>query len=156
LSGSPVSGQSVTVSQEPLGASAFTTLATLTTGNAGDYSTTAKPSKQTVYEAVATGVATPPTVTVKVAQRLKLSVRRKGAKVYLKGSLGPKKSHRLIVIQVRTGKRWHKLGSARTTKRSTFTLVRALKGGHVYMFRAKTGGYPGLLAGTSRTVRLRR
>jgi hypothetical protein len=60
------------------------------------------------------------------------------------------------VIQVRSGKHWHKLARVRTTKRSTFKLVRALKPGHAYKFRAKTAGYPGLLSGTSRTVRLRK
>jgi predicted GH43/DUF377 family glycosyl hydrolase len=153
--GVAVSGQPVTLSAEPFGASAFTQLATPTTSSGGTYSTTSQPTKQTVYEASATGVTTPPTVTVKVAQRLKLSVRHRGAKVYLKGSLGPKKRRRVIVIQVRTGKHWHKLARVRTTRRSTFTLVRALKPGHAYKFRAKTAGYPGLLGGTSRTVRLR-
>ena len=155
-SGVAVSGQPVTLSAEPFGASLFTQLATLSTSSAGAYSTTSKPAKQTVYEATSTGVTTPPTVTVKVAQRLKLSVRRKGSKVYIKGSLGPKKRHQVILVQVRTGKRWHKLARVRTTKRSTFKVVRALKSGHVYKFRAKTKAYPGLLSGTSRTVRLRR
>jgi hypothetical protein len=101
-------------------------------------------------------VTAPPTVTVKVAQRLKLSVRRSGAKVYLKGSLGPKKRGRVIVIQVQAGKRWHTLARVHTSKRSTFQLVKALNPGHTYKFRAKTSGYPGLLAGTSRTVTLRK
>jgi hypothetical protein len=114
-----------------------------------------KPTKQTVYEASATGASAPPTVTVTVAQRLTLSVRRKGGKVYLKGALGPKKSRQAILIQVLSGKHWRKLASVRTTKRSTFTTVRALKPGR-YSFRATTRGYPGLLSGTSRIVKLRR
>jgi hypothetical protein len=101
-------------------------------------------------------VTAPPTVTVKVAQRLTLSVRRKAGKVYLKGTLGPKKRRRVIVIQVRAGKRWRKLARVRTTKKSTFKLVGALNPGHAYKFRATTAGYPGLLSGTSRTVRLRK
>jgi hypothetical protein len=154
--GVAVSGQPVTLSAEPFGSSIFTGIANPTTSSSGAYSAPSKPTKQTLYKATATGVATPPTVTVKVAQRIKLSVRRSGSKVYLKGSLGPKKRRRVIVIQVRAGKRWHKLASVRTTKKSTFKVVRALKPGHVYKFRAKTAGYPGLLSGTSRTVRLRR
>jgi len=59
------------------------------------------------------------------------------------------------VIQVRTGKHWKKLARVRTSKHSTFKVVRALRRGHAYRFRAKTAGYPGLLGGTSRTVRLR-
>ena len=118
--------------------------------------TSTKPKKQTVYQASAAGATAPPTVTVKVAQRLTLSVRRKAGKVYLTGTLGPKKRRRVILIQVRTGKRWHKLARVRTTKKSTFKLVRALKPGHAYRFRAKTAGYPGLLSGSSRTVQLRK
>lgn len=155
--GSPLAGQSVTVSAEPFGTTAFTPLPTLTTSSSGAYATTVTPTKQTAYEASAAGATAPPAVTVQVAQKLKLSVRRKGGKVYIKGTLGPKKRRQVILIQVRTGKRWHKLARVRTTKKSTFKLVRTLKRGkHPYFFRAKTNAYPGLLAGTSRIVRLRR
>ena len=153
--GVALGGQPVALSAQPFGASVFTQLATLTTSSAGTYSTTSKPKKQTVYEASATGVTTPPTVTVKVAQRLTLSVQRKGSKVYLKGTLGPKKRRQVIVIQVQAGKHWHALARVRTTKRSTFEAVRTLKVGPGYKFRARTSAYPGLLSGTSRTVRLR-
>ena len=153
--GAALSGQPVTLSAQPFGASAFTALATPTTDSVGAYAATTKPTRQTVYEASATGAAAPPTVTVMVAQRLKLAVRRKAGKVYLTGSLGPKKRRQVILIQVQTGKHWRKLARVRTTKRSTFKLVRALKPGH-YKFRAKTRGYPGLLSGTSRTVSLRK
>jgi hypothetical protein len=91
-------------------------------------------------------------VTVQVAQRIKLSVGRSGGNVILKGSLGPKKAHRVIVLKVEVGKRWHTLGRARTSKKSTFKLVKALKPGHTYKFRATTAAYPGLLAGISRIV----
>jgi hypothetical protein len=60
------------------------------------------------------------------------------------------------VIQVRAGKRWKVLARVKTSKRSTFTAVASLKSGHAYSFRAKTGAYPGLLSGQSRTVRLRK
>jgi len=153
--GVALGGQPVALSAQPFGASAFTPLATLTTSSAGTYSTTSKPTKQTIYEASATGVTTPTTVTVKVAQRLTLSVRRKGSKVYLKGTLGPKKRRQVIVIQVQAGKHWHTLARLRTTKQSTFEAVRTLKVGPGYRFRAQTSAYPGLLSGTSRTVRLR-
>src|SRR5262249_56835822 len=107
-----------------------------------------------VWEATGAGGRTPPTVTVKVAQRLKLSVRRSGAKVYFKGSLGPKKRKRVIVIQVRAGKHWKLFARVKTSKRSTFKGSRSLKPGH-YSFRATTRAYPGLLGGTSRIVRSR-
>ena len=146
----------VTLEAKPFGASTFTQLSTLTTSSTGTYATTTKPKKQTVYEATATGVTAPPLVTVKVAQRLKLSVRRRGGKVYFKGTLGPKKRRRVIVIQVRAGKRWKVLARVKTSKRSTFKGARSLKPGHAYSFRANTGAYPGLQSGQCRTVRLRK
>jgi predicted GH43/DUF377 family glycosyl hydrolase len=154
--GVALGGQSVTLAAKPFGSSAFKSFATLKTSTSGAYSTATKPKKQTVYRASAPGVTTGPTVIVKVAQRLTLSVRRRGGKVYIKGTLGPKKRRRNVVIQVRIGKHWTKLARVRTTKRSTFKVVRPLKRGHSYLFRAKTKGYPGLLAGMSRTVRLRK
>lgn len=149
-----LAGQAVELSAQPFGASAFGHLATLTTSSTGSYATTTKPKKQTIYQASAAGVGAPPTVTVTVAQRIKLSVRRSGGKVYFKGSLGPKKRRRVIVIQVRTGKRWKRLARVKTSKRSTFKGSHRLNKGHVYRFRATTHSYPGLLNGTSRTVRL--
>jgi len=69
--GAPLAGLPVSVSAEPFGTSTFTNLATVTTSTTGAYSTTTKPKKQTVYQASAAGVTAPPTVTVKVAQRLR-------------------------------------------------------------------------------------
>ena len=154
--GAALSGQTVGLAAEPFGTSTFSSLATPLTDSSGAYSTTTKPKTQTVYQASAAGATTPPTVTVNVAQRIKLWVRRSGSKVYVKGSLGPKKRRRVIVIQVRVGKRWHKLARVRTSKRSTFKLVRTLKPGHVYKFRATTAAYPGLLGGSSRIATLRK
>ena len=128
----------------------------MTTSSTGAYSTTTKPTKQTSYQATATGATTPPAVTVKVAQLLKMKVARKGQMVYCRGSLGPKKRHRVVVIQVKGGSSWKVFARVKTSKRSTFACARTLKSGHAYKFRAKTKGYPGLLAGVSRTVRLRK
>jgi hypothetical protein len=154
--GMAVSRQSMTLAAQPFGASAFRPFSTTTTNSGAAYSTSVKPKKLTVYQASATGVATPPTATVKVAQLLKLSVARKGAKVYFKGSLAPKKRRRVIVIQVRARSHWKVLARVKTSRRSTFKCVKALSRGHAYKFRATTRGYPGLLSGTSRTVRLRK
>lgn len=155
--GSLLAGQAVTVAAKPFGSSAFKPFAAPTTSSTGAYSTASKPKKQTVYQATATGVTAGPTVTVKVKQLLKLSVVRAGGKVAFKGRVLPKKRRRVVVIQVRSGKRWKLLARVRTSKRSTFKGTRALKlNRHGYRLRAKTKGYPGLLAGTSRTVRLRR
>jgi predicted GH43/DUF377 family glycosyl hydrolase len=151
-----LAGKPVTVAAKPFGASAFKAFAAPTTSSTGAYSASSKPKKQTVYQASATGLTVDPTVTVKVKQLLKLSVVRKGGKVYFKGSLAPKKRRRVIVIQVRSGKRWKVLARVKTSKRSTFKGAKALTPGHVYSFRAKTKGYPGLLAGISKIVRLRK
>jgi predicted GH43/DUF377 family glycosyl hydrolase len=150
-------GQSVTLAAQPFGSPAFSTLATLTTDTGGAYFTTSKPKKQTVYRASATGVVVAPTVTVNVAQLLTLSVARRGGNVSFKGRLLPKKRRRIIVIQVRAGKRWKLFARVKTSRRSTFKGVRALKPARRgYKFRAKTKSYRGLLAGTSKTKRLRR
>jgi predicted GH43/DUF377 family glycosyl hydrolase len=154
--GTGLAGQSVTLAAKPFGTSVFKVFATVTTSSGGAYSTSTKPKKQTAYTASASGVTAPPTVIVNVAQRLTLSVRRSGGKVYFKGTLGPKKRRRVVVVQVRAGKRWKVLARVKTSRRSTFKGVRSLTPGHKYNFRAKTGKYPGLLAGTSRIVRLRR
>jgi len=156
LGGAAQSGKPVALAAQPFGTSTFKQFSTATTGAGGAYTASTKPKKQTVYQASATGATTPPPVTVKVAQLLTLSVVRKGGKVSCKGRLGPSKSRRVIVIQVKSGKRWKVLARVKTSKRSTFMTVRALASGHKYSFRAKTGGYPGLLAGMSRTVRLRK
>ena len=151
-----VVGQSVAVAAKPFGISVFKPFARVTTVSGGAYTASSKPKKQTVYQASASGVTVLPAVTVKVSQRLTLSVRRSGGKVYFKGTLGPNKRRRIVVIQVRAGKRWKVLARVRTSRRSTFKGARPLAPGHAYSFRAKTGKYPGLLGGTSRTVRLRR
>jgi predicted GH43/DUF377 family glycosyl hydrolase len=151
-----LAGQSVSLTAEPLGSSSFAPLATLTTDSGGVFVTKAKPKKQTVYRASAAGAAIAPTVTVKVFQLVKLLAARRGAKVSLKGSLLPKKRRRVIVIQVKKGKRWKTLARVKTSRRGTFKTVKALAPAqHGYRLRAKTSGYRGLVAGTSRTVRLR-
>jgi predicted GH43/DUF377 family glycosyl hydrolase len=151
-----LAGKPVSVAAKPFGTSVFKAFAAPTTSSSGAYSTSTKPKKQTVYQATATGVTAGPTVTVKVAQKLTLSAVRRGGKVYITGRLAPKKRRRVIVIQVKTGKRWKVLARVKTTKRSAFKTAKTLPRGHTYRFRAKTKGYPGLLAGTSRTVRLRK
>jgi hypothetical protein len=154
--GAAVGGQPVTVYALPLGSSGFTNLATVTTSTTGAYSTTSMPQKQTVYQAFTDYVDRCCFVTVKVAQLLTLSALPKGGKVYVKGRLAPEKPGRVIVIQVRSGKRWKVLARVKTSRRSTFKAVRALNPGQTYHFRATTRGYPGLLSGASRTLRLRK
>src|SRR5262249_12788161 len=135
LNGVGIAAQPVTLQAQLFGTSTFTHLATPTTDNTGAYATTTKPKKQTVYEATATGVTTPPQVTVQVNQRLKLSVRRSGGEGWFHCKRGPKKRRRVAVIQVKAGKRWKILARVKTSRRSTFKGSRSLKVGH-YSFRA--------------------
>jgi hypothetical protein len=152
-----LSGQAVTLAAEPFGSSTFTQFSTPATDSNGAYSLIVNPTMQTVYQANAAGVATLPTVTVQVSQLVKLSVRRKGGKVYFKGSLGPKKKGRIILIQKAAGKRWKTVARVKTGTRSTFAKVLKLSlGRRGYRFRASTAAYPGLLAGSSPTVKLRK
>jgi predicted GH43/DUF377 family glycosyl hydrolase len=152
-----LNGQTVTLAAEPFGGSAFTPFATPTTDSNGAYATIVTPAMQTTYQASATSVATLPTVTVQVSQLLKLSVHRKGAKVYFKGSLGPKRTRKIILIQKAAGKRWKTIARVKTSKHSTFAKVLKIAlSRHGYRFRATTAAYPGLLAGTSRKVKLRK
>ena len=152
-----LSGQTVTLAAQPFGSPGFTQFATPTTGATGAYPTIVQPTMQTVYQATAAGATTSPTVTVYVSQLVKLAVRRKGGKVYFKGSLRHARKGRVIVIQKAAGKRWKTIARVKTSARSTFAKVLSLPlARHGYRFRATTLAYPGLLSGTSRTVKLRK
>ena len=72
----------------------------------------------------------------------------------LRGKIGPRHPKRLVVIQVRKGSRWVTFAKVKTTRRSTFLLVKPLKAGAHFKFRARTGADRQHLAGLSRVVRL--
>jgi hypothetical protein len=154
-SGSPISAQSVGLFAQPAGTTTFTQFSSATTDAAGAYAASVKPSKTTTYKASYTGVAAEPTVTVGVKFRVTLSVARKGGKVLLRGKVAPSQRRKVVVIQIRVGKRWKTLAKVRTTKRSTFTTLKSLKRGK-YKFRAKKAADAQHLAGMSRVVSLRR
>jgi len=146
-------GRAVTFWQRPVGAAAFTQLSTATSGGDGSYSTTVKPTKTTTYKATSPGVPEQ-TVTVGVAHLLRLSVVRRGSKGTLRGRLGPSHPGRLVVIQVSTGSGWRTLAKVKTSKRSTFRIVRKLKPHGKYRFRARTAADKDHLAGLSPIVYL--
>jgi hypothetical protein len=89
-------------------------------------------------------------VTVKHLITLR-AVRRSG-KVYLRGIVGPRHPRRVVVIQRRSGTRWVTIARVRTTRRSTFQLVRKATKTRS-KFRARIGADRDHLANLSRVVR---
>jgi predicted GH43/DUF377 family glycosyl hydrolase len=150
--GSPVGLQLVTLGARPFGAAAFTSLAPATTDGGGRYVRTVKPLKRTTYKAGFTGIALEPTVTVAVKHAITLRGFRRSGKVYLRGTVGPRHPRRLVLIQKRKGTRWVTIARVRTTRRSTFQLVRAATRTRS-PFRARVAADREHLANISRVVR---
>jgi hypothetical protein len=146
-------GQAVALSSQPVGSATFAPLRSVTTGTGGAYSTVVKPPKRTAYRANFGAVTAAP-VSVAVKHLVTLSGRRRGGKAYLRGKIGPRHPRRLVVIQVRKGTRWVTWARVRTSRRSTFLVVKALKPGVRYRFRARVAADREHLAGLSRVVRL--
>jgi predicted GH43/DUF377 family glycosyl hydrolase len=151
--GSALVGQAVALSSQPVGSATFAPFRSVTTGTMGGYSTVVKPAKRTAYKAIFGAVTTAP-VSVAVKHLVTLSARKRGGKAYLRGRIGPRHVKRLVVIQVRKGTRWVTWARVRTSRRSTFLVVKALKPGVRYRFRARVAADREHLAGLSRVVRL--
>jgi predicted GH43/DUF377 family glycosyl hydrolase len=151
-----LAGAAVGLWAQPLGATTFTQVGTLTTAAGGTFSVTQKPTKRTVYKVSFAGVTSEPTVTVAVAHRLNVSAVRKGTKATVRGRLAPAHPGRVVVIQVSTGSRWRTFAKVKATKRSTFTAARKVKARGKLKFRAKTAGDKDHLAGLSPVFYLNR
>jgi predicted GH43/DUF377 family glycosyl hydrolase len=123
-SGAPLAGQVVTLAARPLGAAAFKTLPSSTTDAAGSFRRVVKPTKRTTYRASFAGATSTPTAVVAVKHRITLRSVRRSGKLYLRGTVGPRHARRVVVIQKRGGTRWVTIARVRTTRRSTFQLVR--------------------------------
>jgi predicted GH43/DUF377 family glycosyl hydrolase len=150
-----VGDATIVLSAEPAGATTFAPVTNAATNSTGDYVAMVKPSRTTTYKASYTGVTVEPTVKVGVAFRVTLSVKRKGAKVLIRGKVAPSQRRKLVVIQIRVGSHWKTFAKVRTTRRSTFSTLRKLKRGK-HKFRAKKAADAQHLAGMSRVVLLRR
>jgi predicted GH43/DUF377 family glycosyl hydrolase len=146
-------GQAVALTSQPVGLASFVPLRAVTTDPTGAYSTIVKPTKRTAYKAAYGALTTTP-VSVAVKHLVTLTARKRSGKAYLRGKIGPRHVRRLVVIQVRKGTRWVLLARVRTTRRSTFLVVKALKPGVRYRFRARVAADREHLAGLSRVVRL--
>jgi predicted GH43/DUF377 family glycosyl hydrolase len=144
-------GQTVGLSAQAAGASGFTALPPATTDATGHFTASAKPSRNTTYKATFAGAGSEPTVRVGVAYRVTLRVVRKGSRWSFGGKVGPARRGGTLVIQLKTRSGWKRFAKVRLSKRSTFTLLRALKHGK-YRFRATTPATTRNLAGKSRLV----
>jgi hypothetical protein len=150
--GAPLPGQSVALGAQPVGTPTFATLPPSTTDAAGNFRAAVKPTKKTTYKAGFGGLLPEPTATVLVKHKITLKGRRRSGKVYLNGTVGPRHARRLVLIQKKTGRRWVTIARVRTTRRSTFKLVRKAPAKRA-LFRARIAADKEHLANISRTRR---
>jgi len=150
--GVPQVGQPVALAAQPVGTPTFTPLPAAMTDGAGNYSALVKPTKRTTYKAAFPGFSPEPTAVVLVKHKLTLKGRSRSGKVYLNGTVGPKHVRRVVVVQRKKGSRWVTIARVKTTRRSTFKLVRKAPAKRA-LFRAKIGADKEHLANTSKTVR---
>ena len=152
--GTPMSGQTVALLGQEIGASAFSPLATATatTDGAGAYTSVIRPKKQTTYKASYAGVAAEPTVALAVKHLVKLRVVRRGTRGTFTGSIGPRHPGRVVVIEKRASGRWVKFATLKTNSKSLFTTVKRLKRRAKYQFRARTAADADHLAGVSKVA----
>ncbi|TMK77340.1 MAG: hypothetical protein E6G45_10045 [Actinobacteria bacterium] len=151
-SGVPVAGQAVALGAQPIGAKVFSSLPAATTDAAGNYRAVIKPTKRTTYKAGFTGVSPEPTAVVAVKHSITLRASRRSGKVYLRGTVGPRHPRRVVLIQRLKGKRWITIARVRTSRKSTFQLVRKASRTRT-RFRARIGADSEHLGNTSRVVR---
>ena len=151
-SGAPLAGQVVTLAAQPLAAAAFTMLPSVTTDAAGSFRLVVKPAKRTTYKATLAGAASAPTAVVAVKHLITLKALRRSGKLYLRGTVGPRHPRRVIVIQKRRGTRWVTIARVRTSRRSTFQLVRKASSTRS-PYRARIAADREHLANVSRVVR---
>jgi predicted GH43/DUF377 family glycosyl hydrolase len=133
--GAPLAARAVTLTAAP--ASPVTGA---TTDAAGKYATVHSPSANTTYSATSAGVLAPPSVSVGVRHAVVLKATRRltktGAKVVLRGTLGPAQPGHPIVIERRSGSRWVKYLTTKATSTSTISASKAIKRCAKYTFRA--------------------
>ena len=150
--GAPVAGEAVTLAAQPVGSAVFVPFAPVLTDANGNFRIDVKPTKKTTYKAGYGGVSPEPTVTLLVKHKLTLKGRRARGKVYLTGTVGPRHVRRVVLIQKKKSSRWVTIARVKTSRRSTFKLVRKAQAKKA-QFRAKIGADKEHLANTSRTVR---
>ena len=150
--GEPLGGQVVALAARPLGTTAFKPLPSVTTDAAGRFRLVVKPAKRTTYRASIAGAASAPTAVVAVKHLITLKALRRSGKLYLRGTVGPRHPRRVVVIQKRRGGRWVTIAKVRTSRRSTFQLVRKASSTRS-PYRARIAADREHLANISRVVR---
>src|SRR5262245_13994893 len=150
--GAPLPGQSVALGAQPIGAPTFTTLPPALTDSAGNFRSSVKPTKRTTYKAGFGAVVPEPTATVLVKHKITFKGARRSGKVYLSGTIGPRHVRRLVLVQKKVGRRWVTIARVRTTRRSSFKVVRKAPLKRT-LFRARVAADREHLANISRTRR---
>ena len=117
---SPMAGQTVTIQGQPVGSAAFAAVTTAVTDASGNFTAIVKPDRLTTYKATFAGLAAEPTAAVSVAHLVKLTVKRKGTKGYVKGSVGPAHTGLAVQVQQKKGSRWVTVKKLKTTSKSAF------------------------------------
>jgi hypothetical protein len=130
--GAAVSGKSVTVQSRPVGATSWTTAATVTTTSTGGWSATVKPTENREFRAVF-AAATPYTasssgtttvlVAPKITRKLSATTVKKGAKVTFTGTVSPAHKGKTVALQRLQSGTWVTKKSATTSTTSTYKLV---------------------------------
>ncbi len=147
-SGSPLAGQTVGIQAQPVGGAAVAA-ATAVTDGAGAFSVAVSPDRLTSYTASSSG-ANSGAVSVSVAERVLLTVKRKGTKGYARGTLGPAHTGKAVLLQQRKGSRWVTIKKLKTNSKSAFAYtVTKLKPKGKYQFRASAAADAEHLAGMS-------
>jgi len=137
---------------QPIGSPTFATLPPAATDAAGNFRAAVKPTKKTTYKAGFGGLVPEPTATVLVKHKITLKAGRRSGRVYLNGTVGPRHVRRLVLVQRKVGRRWVTIGRVRTTRRSTFKVVRKAPAKRA-LFRARIAADREHLANVSRTKR---
>jgi predicted GH43/DUF377 family glycosyl hydrolase len=141
--GAAMAGQAVSISGGP-------TPTTAVTDASGNFTAVVKPAQLTTFKATFAGVAAEPTAVVSVAHLVKLTVKRRGTKGYVKGSVGPAHTGLPVQVQQKKGSRWVTVKKLKTSSKSAFaTTITKLKKTGKYQFRALTPADAQHLAGTS-------
>jgi hypothetical protein len=89
---------------------------------------------------------------VLVKHKITLKGARRSGRIYLSGTIGPRHVRRLVLIQKKSGRRWVTIARVRTTRRSTFKLVRKAPVKRA-LYRARIAADRDHLANISRTRR---
>jgi predicted GH43/DUF377 family glycosyl hydrolase len=147
--GAPLAATAVDLLQQPAGATAFTSFGSATSDAAGNWSSVVTPQSNTTYEANSAGIATPPTASVSVHQKVTLKATRRLKTGTFKGSIAPAHPGRDVVIQLKKGTSFVTFAKAKTTATSSFSVKKALKPCGKFQFRAVTAADADHLDGTS-------